>query len=884
VLLLIATTFLALMRIKTHTYRLVLFCLLTVPYYLCAQERREPEPHKHSKLAPSLQNQSRPGAVPTLLIKVSNSQLLLKQLEQQNSPAALIPTTRPGIFKVEQADAATLLFLRSSEHVLYIDTPDRVATTERRLPYSIHTANTIALAHSKFPHLHGSGLTVSVKENSFDKNDIDFKGRVVASELFNANQSVHATDIATIIAGAGNSAPTGKGIAWQARLATSSFAELMPDHLQHLLSQNVSVQNHAYGVGLENYYGLEAEAYDAQCLESPALLHVFSSGNRGNATSSEGMYANIEGFANLTGQFKVSKNTLTVGAADASGQLAALSSRGPAYDGRIKPELIALGAGGTSEAAALVSGIALLAQQAYQQQYNSLPPASLVKAALINNADDLNHPGPDFGTGFGTANASNTLQSILNRQFIIDSIQEGGSKVFSISVPAGMQHFKATIVWHDLAGTPGNSIALVNDLDLEIYHPASGTRWQPWVLNTHPHPDSLQLPSRRGTDRINNVEQVTFTGPEAGIYELKIQGHKVQAGAQAFSLVYTFSGDFEWVYPAMGSALKAGTVSPIKWQGKPAEGHLEYSIAGSGKWNRVSESNTNGLLNWQVPDTTARMLLRLSTSAQIFVSDTFFVYQPINMQVGFTCDEQAMFYWPAQKGVQKYQVYRLEESYMEPLLLTRDTLAIVPFSKDQPQYYAIAPVIENHAYGKGPAASDRGLDTDCYFVSFVPRSLVADTVELRVQLASLYQLEAAHLERLDNGIFRTLQSINPLTDLTFSFTDTEALPGRNEYRVRLSTATGATYYSSTEAVFYTGQSTVMLFPNPVARGEELQVIAGKDDALNFSVYDITGRLLFTSESLGMIKTLPTQGLLKGAYVLKIHTVQGKQYTRRFLVY
>ena len=128
------------------------------------------------------------------------------------------------------------------------------------------------------------------------------------------------------------------------------------------------MQNHSYGTGLENYYGLEAQAYDAQARQYPTLLHVFSSGNSGNQASPTGTYQGLPNVANLTGQFKMSKNTLSVGATDGLGEVAPRSSRGPAHDGRGKPELVAFGADGSSDAAALVSGISLLVQHAYRTQ------------------------------------------------------------------------------------------------------------------------------------------------------------------------------------------------------------------------------------------------------------------------------------------------------------------------------------------------------------------------------------------------------------------------------------------------------------------------------------------------------------------------------------
>jgi hypothetical protein len=48
----------------------------------------------------------------------------------------------------------------------------------------------------------------------------------------------------------------------------------------------------------------------------------------------------------------------------------------------VKPELIAYGDAGSSEAAAVVSGIALLTQQAYSDQFGNLPEASLLKASF----------------------------------------------------------------------------------------------------------------------------------------------------------------------------------------------------------------------------------------------------------------------------------------------------------------------------------------------------------------------------------------------------------------------------------------------------------------------------------------------------------------------
>ncbi|WP_207896023.1 hypothetical protein, partial [Hymenobacter gummosus] len=89
--------------------------------------------------------------------------------------------------------------------------------------------NRIWPVHARYPQFTGQGLTVSIKEEAFDQHDLDLRGRVVSSSLFTGTVTDHATTMATLIGGAGNSSPAGRGSARQVRLATSSFANFLPD-------------------------------------------------------------------------------------------------------------------------------------------------------------------------------------------------------------------------------------------------------------------------------------------------------------------------------------------------------------------------------------------------------------------------------------------------------------------------------------------------------------------------------------------------------------------------------------------------------------------------------------------------------------------------------
>src|SRR6185436_2781729 len=141
---------------------------------------------------------------------------------------------------------------------------------------------------------------------------------------------------------------------------------------------------------------------------------IFSAGNSGSQTPVDGEYQNIAGYCNLTGSFKQAKNILVVGSVDSFYSVPILSSKGPAFDGRIKPELVAYGNDGSSGAAAITSGTALVTQSVYEAAHNNLLPANaLVKAIIINSADDVYTKGPDYFSGFGNVNTNRAVNDML---------------------------------------------------------------------------------------------------------------------------------------------------------------------------------------------------------------------------------------------------------------------------------------------------------------------------------------------------------------------------------------------------------------------------------------------------------------------------------------
>ncbi|MDQ2794370.1 MAG: S8 family serine peptidase [Bacteroidota bacterium] len=797
-----------------------------LPQLLRAQPAPRPVPER---LAPALQAADAQRTARPLRVRVADL-AAFRQWARQHQPAAQLAQPGPDGRTLTIA-GLTVAQLAAAPGVEFVDVADRRAHEERRLGNSDLSVNAISAVHVRFPDLTGQGLTASVKELPFDPDDIDLKGRVVNLGAFTKPYSDHATAMATLLGGAGNSDPLGRGAARAVRLATSSFANFLPDDGTQLTQAGVSVQNHSYGVGnIENYYGLEAQAYDQHTQQFPLLLHVFSAGNVGTLASPSGAYQGIVKFANITGQFKMSKNTLTVGATDPSGQVAALSSRGPAYDGRIKPELVANGEGGSSESAALVSGISILLQQQYRDQHaGTLPPAALVKAALLNSADDLGPAEVDYLSGYGQADALGAVSTMRAGRFFGGSATAGTDQIFRLTVPAGQQQLKATLVWSDPAAAANAAAALVNDLDLELVAVSGGQRWLPWALSSYPNADSLARPARRRADHLNNAEQITLTLPAAGTYELHVRGYAVPQGPQAFSLAYEFSPPgLTWTFPVRTDNLRPGTTATLRWQWSgpaAATARLDYRPVGRPGWRVLNTSVALAATRatWAVPDTATLAQVRLVSGGSEFVSDTFTIVRAPAVQVGYACPEEALLQWPRIPGVARYQVYQLGATYLEPLLQTADTAVVLGRAQLPALYYAVAPVVGGRVGAPGPTINYTTSGTACYFRSFLPRQLVDETIRFDVILGTVYHLKSATLERQrPDGRFEAVQTISPLSTTTFTFSDQPPAAGRYLYRVRLDNIAGQQFYSGNEEAFLLRTGLAQAYPNPVKAGEPLQ--------------------------------------------------------------
>ena len=774
-----------------------------------------------------------------------------------------------------------------NNEVLFVD-EQRIPKEERAVSDLDLSTDKVNLLFSKYPQYNGNNLVVSVKENRPDIGDIDFHGRYLPTTLTSNIFSTHATDMATIIAGAGNTYYEGKGVAWGAKISSSSFVVLLPDPDAAYQQYNITVQNHSYGTSIENFYGADAAAYDASVVARPSLMHIFSAGNSGTQTSTSGPYANVPGFANITGSFKMAKNIITVGHMDSLGTVLAPSSRGPAYDGRVKPELVAYAEDGSSGAAAIVSGISLSLQQAYKDLQGLLPSSALVKAILLNSADDVEAKGIDFISGYGAANAYKAVLELVNGQYFNGTITHGASDVYNLVVPPNTRRLKITLVWNDPPATANASKALMNDLDLELSLPTTNESWQPWVLNHFPKTDSLELLPLRKRDSLNNVEQVSVENPAVGNYEIRVKGYNVAMSPQTYSVAYQLDtlDKFTWFYPTRTDNIFNSRSNILRWEStyNISTGRLEYSTDNGNSWQLIDDAVVlaNGYFKWTPPDNFTTAILKMNVASQNFVSDTFTISKRFDVFVGFNCPDSFMLFWNRISGVDSYQVYRLGEKYMEPLLTTVDTAVVLAKQTNTSLYYAIAPLLKNKTGVRSYAYNYTNQGVACY-VRTILAQLIVNSAKLDLELGTIYNVKSITWQKLTTNGYVPLQTINNISGLTFSYIDNTLTHGLNVYRVKIELMDGRVVNSETVTVYF-AQEPYIVYPNPVAQYQPVTLISNDPDIAQLEVFNTIGQKVLEKTLNDFSNTIATDRLSKGIYLLRIVKDNQAQATLRLIVY
>lgn len=456
----------------------------------------------------------------------------------------------------------------------------------------------------------GQGLRLGLNDDGMVDNHPDFGNRLrQMNATFTGALSDHADQLAGLLVGSGMVEPEAQGYLPGAEIQVWNYSVNPSQNSgffafpSALYSDSVVVLNTSYGDGCNAGYTALSAYLDQQMELSPELGFVFSSGNAGNSDCG---YGAGMGWGTITGGHKLAKNALVIGNILPTNQLAPSSSRGPSTDGRIKPDLVAPGnllyttsgfsptgytlqSGSSLSATAATATFALL-QQEYLQQHGSFAPSNLIRAYMLNTAQDLGLPGPDYSYGFGLLKTDLALKALQLGQDTSVFVHAGDTLWIPIQIQANQNLLKFLICWNDPAGSPSNPIPLVNNIDLAVINP-NGTMKHAWA----PNPNSVMLPAQEGPDNLNTVEQVQFEQPDSGIYWVRIIANTVLPAGQEIALTWWTNDSVSFFSsPVAGQSATAQDIISIDFYTHSSQTNLEFSADLGQTWQPLSSGLNAG--------------------------------------------------------------------------------------------------------------------------------------------------------------------------------------------------------------------------------------------------------------------------------------------------
>lgn len=775
-----------------------------------------------------------------------------------------------------RSNLSDIVAFKNDPNVLSISNHVARPSVEARVIDLNLNPNRVNKIHHFYPELNGSSELISIHENSYQTNDIDLLSRTISTGFESSTVDNHATEMATIIAGAGNSFVTGRGVATQASITSSDFFNVLPVQDSYYIDNGILTQNHSYGIDQDTSYQAEAVAFDLSAYTNRNLLHVFSSGNEGGTAPTGGIYEGIEGYANLTGDIKMTKNSLVVGSVDTVGNEIAFVSRGPTYDGRVKPEVVAYSMVGSSNSAALASGVSVVLQQEYRNMTGVDLPSALLKALLINSSEDVGSIGLDYVTGYGSINAYRSLSGLKSTQFISGTVSQGAIENFILNIPANALNLKVTICWTDPPANVGDAFALVNDIDLRLIDGASNTTL-PWVLDSTP--SGLSLSATRSVDQLNNVEQITIEDPESS-YTIEVEGSSVE-GSQEFYIAYQYDleDSFEWDYP-MGSdnmPYNGETGSYFRWN-TTFEGvaTLDYSIDNGVSWLTLDNSVelSRGFWRWNNPPLNGdSAIARMTFGSESHTTESFTISAPLEASVGFNCGDSLLLKWQSVANAVDYTVFGLGQSVLEELTTVEDTFIVINNKSSLlNERLTIQPnLLGDNSLLPAPTFDYTVQGVDCYIFTFF-QTLALDTgFYLNLTLGTTYGIERITFQRNELSNYIDIGTIETPATEEISFLDDNPTQGYNEHRVVIDFINGEQIIMSAGASFFLTEVPVRVFPNPAEAGSFMQIITREfeDRSSTFELLDSKGALIMSKTVFGTLDFIELAGLDPGIYYYRL---------------
>jgi hypothetical protein len=561
--------------------------------------------------------------------------------------------------------------------------------------------------------LTGDSVTVGVGDNSSGAYHIDLVERITNfTPVKGANHGQHVNGI---VGGAAIIDPLSASMAPRVSLVDFLYDQVLFSVGAMFQDHHMTITNNSYSIlagdcEYSGTYDSYSQYADTLAKAYPDVLNVFASGN--DAWMHCEPYP--QGYATVAGGYQPAKNNLVVGSITDYLIQAADESHGPVKDGRVKPEIVAIGLGaystfihngygwaaGTSMASPQVAGGAALLTQRYKQLTGIQPKADVLKALIVNGAMDIGNPGPDFIYGFGVLDMSRSLHMLDNGHYKTDSLNNGETRIMTINVPANTGQVKVLLSWFDEPASPATSKTLVNDIDLTVMSPSSITHY-PLVLDHTPA--NVGKIATEQADHLNTVEQVVITNPSAGIYGIAVSGYSIPKGPQRFVVAYDIiPKGIQLTYPIGGEQLSNVDSIRVFWNAVP-DGNTftaQFSPNNGGSWLTIDNNIPAGTrycpfmpLGFNSGECRVRVLNNVT--GDIATSEKFTINtQPVARLSNNQCPGYINIHWSPVPNATSYRLLRKIGLGMQVVDTVTDTFyTFKGVPNNIKSYVAVEPVI-----------------------------------------------------------------------------------------------------------------------------------------------------------------------------------------------
>ena len=736
------------------------------------------------------------------------------EIKQQNGHNNFVAAKIP-IAKI--SEVASLNF------VAFMDIAPEPGTPDDNNGRGMHRANVISADYIGGRKYDGTGIKIQVRDDGVLGPHIDYHGRLL-NDLTQSIGNDHADGVAGIFTGAGNLNPRFRGMATGAELYNTDYVSNFLDVTLDLhLDENVLVTNSSYSDGCNAGYTNNSKIVDQQMFENPTYMHVFSAGNSNNNDCGYGAGTQ---WGNVTGGHKQGKNVIATANLNTEGNLVNSSSRGPAADGRIKPDISAHGAGhvstgtgntydpfgGTSAASPGIAGVFTMLHSAYQQLNNDeTAEAALLKACLLNSANDIGNQGPDFKFGWGLVNALRAARVLEENRYLSAEIEQAETNTHTIEIPANVVQAKIMVYWADKDAAINANQALVNNLDATIIDPVGEISY-PWILDHTPNATSLDLPATTGVDNLNNVEQVSLFNPAEGTYTFQIDGTEIPFGPVKYYVTYDFIYDeIEVIYPYGGESLVPGESENIHWdapRNSTDDFTLSYSSDNGASWSNIGTAQGDKRqFEWVIPsDISGQCLVRVERNGVSDSSDLNFTIAevPQNIYPTQVCPNTMTLTWDPMADATGYEAFLLGEKFMDSVGVSTTNSITIPINNPlEDNWYAIRALGNNGLKGQRSIAQlfnapilNCPLNVDAQMAQIItalPSNLLSCSnyaKNLQVEIFNNGSAEIATVDvafQLDNEpvVYETASNIAIGESITYTFNQELLINTSGEHQVKV---------------------------------------------------------------------------------------------------